>query len=95
METPINYLWRELDALLSDATLDDLRKRYDAHKHRYELTGKIRRAQRDLAMLEQRIVTKGPGTPRYKAIAAQIDRRRARIKALEDEQNVIEHMPEV
>jgi hypothetical protein len=89
-DTPINWLWAQLETLLSDPTLDLLRKNYDAQKHQYDLAAKIRQARRELATFERIITTAGPDTPKYQRYAAKIARRKARIALLECENTVID-----
>ena len=89
-DTPTAWLWHQLDALLSDATLDDLRRRYDAYSHRYGLAGKIKQTQRELAWYEKAITTYGLDSTVYRRCAKMIATRKARIAKLQDEQNVIE-----
>lgn len=89
LPTPLAFLWSELDGLLSDATLAELRRRVAAHTDRYNRAAKLRQAERELATFERIITTAGPDTPKYKRYAVKIDRRRARIKALQDEETVI------
>ena len=90
-ETPIAYLWRQLETLLSEPALDLLRKNYAAHKHAYERPAKIRGLRRELDTLCQCITTHSPNSPRYWRYAKKITRCRARIRALEDEENVIDN----
>lgn len=88
LPTPLTFLWSELDTLLSDATLAELRKRVAAHTDRYNRAAKIRQAERELDQFQRRITTKGPGSPAYMRLYRQIERRKARIKMLQDEENV-------
>jgi len=88
--TPIAYLWRQLETLLSEPALELLRKNYDERKHAYERAAKIRQARRELANYQRMIVTKGPGTNAWIRLERKIASRLKRIKTLESEDNVID-----
>lgn len=89
LPTPLAYLWAELDTLLSDATIAELRRRVAAHTDRYNRAAKLRQAERELALYERIITTAGPDTVKYRRYAVKIERRKARIAALQDEETVI------
>lgn len=86
LQTPLAYLWTELEGLLNDATIAELRRRVAVHTAAYNRAAKIRQAERELHVYEK-IVQYGYEDEKHR-LAPKIERCRARIKALEDEQNV-------
>jgi len=82
-ETPINWLWRQLDTLLNDAALDALRTGYAEQQRRYNQAAQLKTVRHELALYE-RIVSIGTDEQKRR-YAAKIERRKARIKTLEDE----------
>ena len=87
-DNPTLWLWQQLDTLLSQSTLDSLHAGYKAQSERYNRAAKIRQTRRELHLYERAITTYGPDTSRYANLKKKIEGRKARLAALENEENV-------
>jgi hypothetical protein len=83
-KTPIAWLWTQLETLLSEPTLDLLRKNYAEQQHRYELAAKIR--------AKHRLITERERWTQTPRIIKLQERARIQLQKLLDELNVIDNV---
>lgn len=81
IETPVNWLWHELETLLPLEQLEPLRTGYQRQAHFYRFAGTLRHARRELAVFTRALEQCHPSRQQY--WADRIERCKARIIRLE------------
>lgn len=86
-DTPINWLWKELENHLDADQLAELHKQFNERSKRYNNVATIRAVKREIKVFEHNQRVYGEGSPQWKRYAEKLERRYARLKKLESESN--------